>query len=166
MTLEEAIKHAEEVADVCEFEASKYDMTDAYESYVACQEGECAAEHRQLAEWLKELKTLRKQDVPDTNVGDTISRQAAIDAALSFIVEYCGAAFDENMQIGLKQCLDGLPSAEPEPHYCRECKWSQCYLTECVNTGMLWYCLNWGDETDEEGYCHEFKRRTDERDKR
>jgi len=46
---------------------------------------------------------------------DLISRQAAIDAALSFTVEYCGAAFDENMQIGLKQCLDGLPSAEPWP---------------------------------------------------
>lgn len=61
MTLDEAIKHAEEVADVCEFEASKYDMTDAYENHVACQEGKCAEEHRQLAEWLKELKQLRNQ---------------------------------------------------------------------------------------------------------
>ena len=61
MTLDEAIKHAEEVADVCESVASKYDMTDAYESHVACQEGKCAEEHRQLAEWLKELKQLRKQ---------------------------------------------------------------------------------------------------------
>ena len=79
MTLEEAIKHAEEVADVCEFEASKYDMTDAYESYVACQEGKCAAEHRQLAEWLKELKTIRKQDVHDNNVGKLDCRQEALD---------------------------------------------------------------------------------------
>ena len=63
MTLDEAIKHAEEVADVCEFEASKYDMTDAYESYVACQDGNCAKEHRQLAEWLKELKQLREQEL-------------------------------------------------------------------------------------------------------
>ena len=63
MTLEEAIKQAEEVADVCEFEASKYDMTDAYESYVACQEGECAAEHRQLVEWLKELKERREKEM-------------------------------------------------------------------------------------------------------
>jgi len=39
MTLEEAIKHCEEVADnnTCE----------------------CAMEHRQLAEWLKELKAIR-----------------------------------------------------------------------------------------------------------
>ena len=36
-------------------------MTDAYENYVACQDGKCAKEHRQLAEWLKELKQLKKQ---------------------------------------------------------------------------------------------------------
>lgn len=59
MTLDEAIKNCEEVADMCEFQAGKYDMTDAYESYVSCQEGECAEEHRQLAEWLKELKESR-----------------------------------------------------------------------------------------------------------
>lgn len=68
MTIEEAIKHAEEVADMCEFEASKYDMTDAYESHVACQEGECAEEHRQLAEWLKELKDY-KERIPSYEAG-------------------------------------------------------------------------------------------------
>ena len=61
MTLDEAIKHAEDVADTCEYEASKYDMSDSYERHVACKEGECVAEHRQLAEWLKELKWLREQ---------------------------------------------------------------------------------------------------------
>lgn len=59
MTLDEAIRHCQEVADVCEFEASKYDTTDPYENSVAGREGECANEHRQLAEWLKELKHLR-----------------------------------------------------------------------------------------------------------
>ena len=43
---------------------------------------------------------------------DTISRQAAIDAALTFIVEYCGAAFDEDMQKMLCERLDALPSAQ------------------------------------------------------
>ena len=61
MKLDEAIKHAEEVADTCEYEASKYDMSDSYESHVAYQEGKCAEEHRQLAEWLKELKRVREQ---------------------------------------------------------------------------------------------------------
>lgn len=46
MTLNEAIQHTEAVAD------SK------------C--GECADEHRQLAEWLKELKERREMDVEVT----------------------------------------------------------------------------------------------------
>lgn len=40
MTLEEAIKHCEEVAS-------------------SCNNKDCALDHRQLAEWLKELKSLR-----------------------------------------------------------------------------------------------------------
>ena len=44
MTLEEAIIHAEEVVDRCE-------VTDGDRA--------CAAEHRQLAEWLKELKDVK-----------------------------------------------------------------------------------------------------------
>lgn len=62
MTLDEAIRHAEEVADTCEYEASKYDMNDYYESHVACQVGKCAEDHRQLAAWLKELKQLKEQE--------------------------------------------------------------------------------------------------------
>ena len=44
MTLDEAIKHAEEVAEEKRCE-------------------KCAKEHRQLAEWLKELKQLREQEL-------------------------------------------------------------------------------------------------------
>ena len=38
----------------------------------------------------------------------------AIDAALTFLVEYCGAAFDEDMQKMLCERLNALPSAQPE----------------------------------------------------
>lgn len=61
MTIDEAIKHAEEVADLCEDSASRYDMTDHFESHMACKDGECAEEHRQLAEWLKDYKRLLAQ---------------------------------------------------------------------------------------------------------
>ena len=44
MTLDEAIKHAEEVAE----EQEKL--------------GKCAEEHRQLAEWLRELRVLRTKE--------------------------------------------------------------------------------------------------------
>ena len=63
MTLEEGIKYCEEVADTCEFEASKYDTSDSYENYVAGQEGECAERHRQFAEWLKDYKRLKEQEL-------------------------------------------------------------------------------------------------------
>lgn len=64
MTLDEAIKHAEEVADKKEREKQKWERwleTDsdsrAVAEKVSCEL--CAEEHRQLAEWLKELKHLR-----------------------------------------------------------------------------------------------------------
>lgn len=46
MTIDDAIRHCEEVAD---------GMTEQGK----CEE--CAAEHKQLAEWLKEFKQLREQ---------------------------------------------------------------------------------------------------------
>lgn len=56
MTLEEAIKHCEEQANLLEESATGCDMTDKVEKEIACRSGKCAAEHRQLAEWLRELK--------------------------------------------------------------------------------------------------------------
>lgn len=54
MTLDEAIKHAEEVANtnerLCETIQPAMQLSDY---------GKCAEEHRQLAEWLKELKFYR-----------------------------------------------------------------------------------------------------------
>lgn len=69
MTLDGAIKHAEEVAEEQDKLCKRYDDASGYsrshnESIrVAdakwCER--CAKEHRQLAEWLKELKQLRQQ---------------------------------------------------------------------------------------------------------
>ena len=69
MTLEEAIKHADEVAIEQTRIMARYDSASGYarsgneairtESAKKCEQ--CAAEHRQLAEWLKELAERRKQ---------------------------------------------------------------------------------------------------------
>lgn len=56
MTLDEAIKHAEEVM-VENLEKSK--CRNASDP-IAIKCGECAEEHRQLAEWLRELKDYRE----------------------------------------------------------------------------------------------------------
>lgn len=62
MTLDEIIEHTEKIADFCEDQANRCDLHDPYESYVAGENGECAEEHRQIAEWLKKLKQ-RKEHV-------------------------------------------------------------------------------------------------------
>lgn len=68
MTIDEAIKHCLEVADKNEIDSITYKnckeiKTNMYEKLLAekvendCKE--CAADHRQLADWLKELKVQR-----------------------------------------------------------------------------------------------------------
>ena len=60
MTLEEAIIHAEEVAKEYDHKVNVFqDDYILYKAVPSCQK--CAAEHRQLAEWLRELKELREQ---------------------------------------------------------------------------------------------------------
>lgn len=72
MSLEEAIKHCEEVAEkqeitaksnLMEIDRTKVDgilrLYDADE-YESCMK--CASEHRQLAEWLRELKAYRENE--------------------------------------------------------------------------------------------------------
>lgn len=72
MTLDEAIKHCEEVAEENDLAAGMYEILaennhNAYEKLTAettsSRCAECATDHRQLAEWLKELKDLREENV-------------------------------------------------------------------------------------------------------
>lgn len=58
MTLEEAIKHCEEVADKYDTELNLINCGISNESCDKCLE--CASEHRQLAEWLRELQKYRQ----------------------------------------------------------------------------------------------------------
>lgn len=58
MTLDEAIKHAEEVAELNEECARIYN--EQGEIIASCSCKECENEHRQLAEWLKELKLYKE----------------------------------------------------------------------------------------------------------
>lgn len=59
MTIEEEIERCKEIAKQCEYNVSRYDLTDAFESYCAGQEGECGERHTQVAEWLKQLKAVK-----------------------------------------------------------------------------------------------------------
>ena len=58
MTLEEAIKHAEEVADKCDLEYNKNsEQLGFVETFYNAKK--CAEEHRQLAEWLKDYQRMQ-----------------------------------------------------------------------------------------------------------
>lgn len=59
LTLEEAIKHCEEVAERQETNANSFENGDDFDKSLVENCLECAEEYRQLSEWLKELKTYR-----------------------------------------------------------------------------------------------------------
>lgn len=56
MTIDEAIKHCDEVAEDNEIDSRLYTDLDPYK---ASECAECANDHRQLAEWLRELQRYR-----------------------------------------------------------------------------------------------------------
>lgn len=70
MTIDEAIKHAEEVAIEQDKLCKRYDDASGYtrshneeirtSDAKKCEK--CASEHRQLAEWLKDYKRLKEQE--------------------------------------------------------------------------------------------------------
>lgn len=72
MTLDEAIKHAEEVAIEEDKLCKRYDdasgYTRSHNEEIRTSEAKkcekCAEEHRQLAEWLRELKQI-KREIPE-----------------------------------------------------------------------------------------------------
>lgn len=91
MTIDEAIKHAEEVAE----EHTKYNIYGGFES---CDE--CAEEHRQLAEWLRELKRNRdvlqeireeiRKDAEWWSEHDSLREQVLRDVIEDIIDKYIG----------------------------------------------------------------------------
>lgn len=70
MTIDEAIAHALEVAEKNEVKAQKigYQFLGTTKDREATECRECAAEHRQLAEWLTELKQLKAIIAGDNDV--------------------------------------------------------------------------------------------------
>lgn len=61
LSLDEAIRHAEEEAELLEESAQGCDLTDRIEKEIAFKSGKCAEKHRQLAEWLRDYKRLLEQ---------------------------------------------------------------------------------------------------------
>ena len=111
-------------------------------------------------------RLLSLPDVPDTNVGDLISRQAAIDAIEKYnfnfpeYMERFVTELRDGMKEDLKEDIAELPSAQPEIIRCKECKYG------VQDEDKRWYCRSLGCQIGNEdgsGYCADAERRTDER---
>lgn len=104
MTLDVAIKHCEEVAESKERQAQKWDaLTNKNNDYNFEKKKciECANEHRQLAEWLKELKELRKHrskghwiQIPHTKVVGNLYECSICEFATYKKFDYCTCGAD------------------------------------------------------------------------
>lgn len=104
MTIDEAIKHCEEVAGEQQERADSAELIDILDGLdvEACKE--CAAEHRQLAVWLRELKELRNSvgGVKLSNMKEALASIRTLKAELNgwkedpfgIIAEVCGAVTD------------------------------------------------------------------------
>ena len=84
---------------------------------------ELTAEILQLRRDLRELPSSVQPDVPDTNVGDTISRQAAIDRLIEY--GYGRAVYISVAEAVIR--IEELPSAEPE----REQMYKKAFSVAC-----------------------------------
>ena len=154
MTLDEASKHAEEVAEENEREAQKLKKSKLdWKHHEANLCKECAEEHKQLADWLKDYKRLKKQKPCE----DTISRQAVFDQMYEWMntCEYRKV----NATDYFINRINKLPPVNPQPktgHWIRElirnekggCIGAKRICSKCNNDNKhdeyMHYCPNCG----------------------
>jgi len=103
-TLDEAIRGEEAVANACKEQANMCDLNDPYARKVAYENDKCAEEHRQIAEWLKELKKLKKLACCE----DCVSR---IDLVNKF--EVIDKRYGSDFYWEVRKIVDSLPSVKP-----------------------------------------------------
>lgn len=139
MTLDEAIQHAEEVVEDKETRAKEcivkansnnewlfdYEVRKLNEESVSC--AECAAEHRQLAEWLKDYKRLLEQEPCE----DCIRRE---DALMALTGQYADSPI-ELLPKAIKQINALLPVTPAE----KVGRWEWVQYDANPNIGN-WHC--------------------------
>ena len=118
MTIDEAIQHCEDVAHNNDITKQRCDDASGYtrsgREEIRTSEAkkceQCAADHRQLAEWLKDYKRLLEQEPCE----DAISRQAALEKAIN--VPIAKAVTDDKVicrKIIFADYIEQLPPVTP-----------------------------------------------------
>lgn len=120
MDLDSAIQHCEEVADTPCF-------TD--------EEAKCYSEHRQLAEWLRELKAYRNKSEISTGCGDAVSRQAVFEQIAEWIIS--GEYGFTNATDYLSKKIKALPSVTPQQRTGRWIKQNYGWNWQCSECGFV-----------------------------
>jgi hypothetical protein len=98
----------------------------------------------------KSSLTQNTLDVPDTNVGDTVSRKAAIDALMDEFKRVPTTA------IRAKNRIERLPSSQPEIIHCRDCKHHHYESKGIPYCDRIDYGYGWKDDD----FCSRAERRT------
>lgn len=107
MTLDEGIIHVKDVAR-SKHEAATYLADEHPTQAEKCEE--CAREHEQFAEWLKELKAYRNKSEIPTSCGDAISRQTVMEHYSTGEIANCHHISRNN----LLDFIEQLPSVTPQ----------------------------------------------------
>lgn len=135
MDLDEAIQHCEEVAEkqdkLCEISVTERAKE---------QNSKCAEEHRQLAEWLKELKAYR-----ENTCGDAISRKhlleeiALLKKSPWFNENTYGSKVirKEAVEIVEDVCIKREPSVTPQQ---KTGRWIQKEEPDDAEPFIIWEC--------------------------
>lgn len=131
MTLEQAIEHC-------------YEVTNG-----GCTA--CAAEHRQLAEWLEKLRVYEKSQMCNMNVSDLINRQ---DIKYHVQLEAMGNGQYEEVEVAYKNDIDDLPCVDAvKVVRCKNCEYGQY---DCTHM----YCDYFCHKVYETDYCSNAVRRS------
>lgn len=146
MTLDEAIKHAEEVAD-------GHDRIKQIKA-VTLEECRCAEDHRQLAEWLKDYKRLLEKQDDAIKYCETINKVSqTCGMPYRFVENEAKKAAKALKALQQESCEDAiaeLPSVTPQPKMGRWIKGKykdtcdKCRCTYPKNIGIKNYCPNCG----------------------
>lgn len=138
MTLEEAIKHAEEVAEEKENEAQDLEYSKLDWKYEANQCSKCSEEHRQLAKWLKELKNYRER-IPSYEAGYNDAKR---EIALSGEYERCYERGKADAQPKMGHWIDEGFYADGHSEHAYRC--SECDEHYIGYVGEYKYCPTCG----------------------
>lgn len=89
---------------------------------------------------------------------DAVSREAVSKWLKQYGQDVLHGKYKFSLMYIWKNLMD-LPPAQPERHLCRECVCVQYYgeVDKHGNVESSWYCCNWDNRTDEEGFCHEWR---------